>query len=176
MTKLQQDQEVLVYERGKQWTGKVVKVARKLVHIKYGGVVLVFRIDSRGEGSGSANDAYGREYYKTLERAALDARRKDYTTTLAEFGVVARDLGSAAYSKLTTEQLEALAWVVNHVREGATDLGLDHPDQAGWLLGDCSCGASYRVRTGPHEGNDLDEAQDAHVAQALKYMLGAVQQ
>jgi hypothetical protein len=58
--------------------------------------------------------------------------------------------------------------VPGHVRETTTpgsDIP-DHPELAGLLLADCSCGAEYTVPEGSDEFGALEEAHKRHVAEA----------
>lgn len=53
-----------------------------------------------------------------------------------------------------------------HIRETTTPMGSMTEGPGGTLLADCSCGYTYEVAQGPGEGDRLDAAHAAHVAEA----------
>lgn len=84
------------------WVGEVVKAGRKLVTIKYGWRVQVFRIEGQ-----RANDSYGHQHFKSPEQAERDLRASKARGVLRE-----RRIKLDWDAKFTVEQLEALAELV----------------------------------------------------------------
>jgi hypothetical protein len=87
------------------WTGEVVKVSPKLVHITYGGWYgdrpKAFRRDT-----GRANDAYEHQCFMTLDEVAEAERGAAARTVLREHKITLEH-----GNRLTVAQLEALAEV-----------------------------------------------------------------
>lgn len=102
-------QEVWVYDvnsrgRGPD-LGTVEKVGRKLVTVRYDGMVRKFRIEDR-----HTNDAYGHQWIQTDEERALADRRDVAISALRVAGL---EIRSGGYSLgLSTETLEALVAVL----------------------------------------------------------------
>jgi hypothetical protein len=188
-SELEENQEVRVYERSHSTarnlgtSGRVLKVGRTLVTIRYGGSIEQFRIDSQ-----KLNDKiYGnRVYFRTLPQAVLDERRDAATGALNGYGI---DFRTSVAAK-PLEQLEALAGLIRafdaidsstgkaigeaimkkHVREAAT------PMEDGALVADCSCGGSYSVPQGGDEYGALEaeHARHALIAMAYQHALGVL--
>ena len=141
--------------------GEVTRVGRTLFDVRYDGPwhgkagIQTFRKEG-----GHSNDAYGHQYVKTLGQAALDAREEIAVKVLLQHGLSFSSTGRRQL--VTTEQLEAIAVVVGHVRESATPLALDGGPNL--LEGVCACGVLYTVIPGPGEGERLDKAHAEHVA------------
>jgi hypothetical protein len=91
------------------WVGEVTRVGRKLIDIKYPGAyahsgVETFRLDGQ-----KTNDEYAHESFQTMEQFAQSERKSTAQAALRDAGL---ELETRARSRLTLEQLEALAEVV----------------------------------------------------------------
>ncbi|MEU4229392.1 hypothetical protein AB0F17_34290 [Nonomuraea sp. NPDC026600] len=87
------------------WVGKVVKVGRKLITVRYGnydGYTQVFRRED-----GSVNDKYGHQRIETPEQAARRVRNGEIHATLRGHGI-----NLAFGHRLTDEHLEQMAALV----------------------------------------------------------------